>query len=284
MSKMCANCANRMPSGENRPRPNGHGLTSCQLDSLECLMKDGQFKNQYSLWKEKTKMKEDKKVQVNPSVEQSENLINAFDYLNQKLFNGALPRPMLLFTRNPKILGGYFSNEKWFNTDGTKADEIALNANQLVEGDEIEIFGILIHEMTHQWQFHYGSPGRGGYHNREWADFCLTIGLKPINVKDPDAETGDAINTILVKGGRAMLALANMPETITIPFYSELMDAPSAPEEPKGPQAPEEVPVPKPKSGSRTKYTCTICGTNLWGKNGLKIMCMACDQVFTETV
>jgi len=225
----------------------------------------------------------EKKTQINPSVEQSESLIDAFDYINKELFGDQLPRPMLIFTRNPKILGGYYSPDKWFNTDGKGVDEIAINANSMIQGDEIELFQVIIHEMSHQWQQHYGTPGRGGYHNREWADKVLEIGLKPINVNDSDAETGDSITTILIKGGLAMLALANMPEDISIPFYAEIMGNPDDDDDKKdrGPQ--EEVPTPKPKSGQRTKYTCPNCGTNMWGRSGINVQCMDCTMKLIET-
>ena len=225
------------------------------------------------------------KTKINPSVEQSESLIAAFDYLNKHLFDGELPRPMLIFTRNPKVVGGYYSAEKWFNTEGVGVDEIAINANSMVEGDEIELFQVVIHEMSHQWQQHFGSPGRGGYHNREWADKAIEIGLKPINVNDSDCETGDSITTLLIKGGKAMLTLASMPEEISIPFYAEVMAGPEAPKEKEqGPGAPEEpLPTPAPKSGSRAKYTCPGCGANLWAKAGLNLQCLDCMMKIIQT-
>jgi hypothetical protein len=224
-----------------------------------------------------------KVTKINPSVEQSESLIQAFDYLNKELFKGILARPMLIFTRNPKILGGYYSAQKWFNPAGDGVDEIAINANSMIEGDEIELFQVLIHEMSHQWQENYGSPGRGGYHNREWADKVLEIGLKPINVQDPDAETGDSISTVLVKGGRAMIVLANMPEEISIPFYAEVMAMPDGEKEKEQGGGGEPAPTPAPKSGSRTKYTCPQCGCNLWAKAGLNLQCLDCMMKIIQT-
>ena len=268
MDKTCSNCIHRRP-------PQGFDGSACLLDSKKCL----DSKSPYSLWEQK-ELPEEKEVSLNPSVDQSISLIHAFDYLNNKLFEGVLPRPMLIFTRNPKVIGGYYSPSKWFNSAGDGVDEIAINANSMVEGDEIELFQVLIHEMTHQWQQWNGTPGRGGYHNREWADFALSIGLKPINTSDPDAETGDTINTILIKGGKAMLVLANMPEEISIPFYAEILGDSSVPDKAA---LPEQTPTPAPKAGKRMKYTCPKCGTNLWGKAKLNIMCIDCNTIFVET-
>lgn len=223
---------------------------------------------------------------INPSVDQSESMTAVFDYLNKNLFDEELLRPMIVFNRNPKVVGGYYAPSKWYSPDdSTGVDEIAINANSMVQGDEIELMQVLVHEMVHQWQQHYGKPGRGGYHNREWADKCLSIGLKPMNVDAPESETGDKINTVLIKGGKAMLVLANMPEEIAIAFYAEIIGNPDPGKDgDDGKERPSDpTPVPKPKSGSRTKYTCNMCGTNLWGKAGVRISCMDCNKVFVET-
>jgi len=127
-------------------------------------------------------------------------------------------------------------------------------------------------------------PGRGGYHNREWADKCLEIGLKPMNMDQPDCETGDKINTVLINGGKAMIVLANMPEDISIPFYAEVLGNPD-PDTPasKDKDKEQDTPVPQPKSGQKTKYTCPSCGFNLWGKSGGRFMCVDCSQMIIES-
>ncbi len=52
----------------------------------------------------------------------------------------------------------------------------------------------LAHEMVHLWQHHFGKPGRGRYHNKEWAEKMKSIGLQPTTTgKDDGAETGDVM-------------------------------------------------------------------------------------------
>lgn len=231
-------------------------------------------------------MNEDKKTELNPSQEMAEQLVAAFDYLNKSLFEGKLPRTMVMFTRNSKVIGGYFSEKKWFNSDGTAVHEIVINANNMVEGDEVKLYETLLHEMTHEWQHEFGTPGRGGYHNQEWADFVKSIGLKPTNVKSPEAETGDSISTKLIEGGKAMIVIANMPETIEIPWYAVPMEDATPPPMPQEGGGGNETPPPEPekgKSGKRTKYTCIKCGANLWGRSKLNIQCLDCGVKFTET-
>ncbi len=49
-------------------------------------------------------------------------------------------------------------------------DEIAMNPSYFGVVPLLEILQTLVHEMAHAWQFHFGEPGRRGYHNKEWAD------------------------------------------------------------------------------------------------------------------
>lgn len=247
-----------------------------------CIDNDKEYTNWQPI-EEEDKM--EKKLHK-PITDQSEAMSRVFHYLNQKLFEGTLPEPMIVFTRNPKVLGGYFAHNKWFSAeDGAGVDEIAINANTMVEGDEIGLLQVLVHELTHQWQQHHGNPGRGGYHNREWADKCLEIGLKPMNIDQPDCETGDKINTVLIKGGKAMLVLAGMPEEISIPFYAEILGNPDPgmPEGKPKDEPDQETPVPQPKSGQKVKYTCPGCGFNLWGKGGGRFMCMDCNMAIIQS-
>ena len=222
-----------------------------------------------------------------PSEELSVCLSEAFDYLNGKLFGGTLPKAMVMFTRNSRIVGGYFVPNSWRNEDGVTVHEISINANNMAEGDEVLLYSILVHEMTHLWQHVYGNPGRGGYHNQEWADFAKTIGLKPSSANDPETETGDSVSTTLIEGGPAMLAIASMPESISIPWYAVSMADPEGDPgrraRPK-PGGKAKDGVPAPRGGRRTKYTCPQCGANLWGKPALAVMCIPCSKQFVEMV
>jgi len=233
---------------------------------------------------------------MNPTVDQSIAISDVFDYLNKELFGENLNLPMIVFNRSNRIIGGYYSPKKWFTSEGVAVDEIAINANVMVESDEVGIFGILIHEMVHLWQYHNGTPGRGGYHNQEWVDKCLEIGLKPINISDPAIMTGDTIDTKLIDDGMASRVIACMPEELSIPFYAEIINLPESKggsgegsgegSEGSGDGSGErsEGNGSVPRSGKRTKYTCPVCGTNLWGKGGLKLLCIGCEMKFIEMV
>ena len=57
-------------------------------------------------------------------------------------------------------------------------------------------------DVIHLWQAHHGTPGRERYHNREWADKMLSIGLQPSHTGEVGGrETGDSMSHIIVPDG-----------------------------------------------------------------------------------
>ncbi|MDH8410092.1 sprT domain-containing protein, partial [Klebsiella pneumoniae] len=42
-----------------------------------------------------------------------------------------------------------------------------------------------VHEMVHLWQHHHGNVSRAGYHNVEWAEKMVSIGLIPSHTGAP---------------------------------------------------------------------------------------------------
>lgn len=125
----------------------------------------------------------------------------AYEYYNKTLFSGILPGAFItLQTRNRCF--GYFSKERFKAIDTeNKMDEIALNPDFFFFG-ETEIMQTLVHEMVHQWQRHFGTPSRPGYHNKEWARTMKNIGLMPSSTgEEGGLETGQKIADYIIPGG-----------------------------------------------------------------------------------
>ena len=56
--------------------------------------------------------------------------------------------------------------------------EVGMNARYLTgQREEWRVLGTLLHEILHAWQQSHGSPGKGNYHNREFREKALTLGL-----------------------------------------------------------------------------------------------------------
>jgi predicted SprT family Zn-dependent metalloprotease len=75
---------------------------------------------------------------------------------------------------------GHFCGERFETRDGQEiTDEISINPRHLRTRPVVDSLSTLGHEMVHLEQFHFGKPGRGRYHNKEWAAWMDRIGLIP---------------------------------------------------------------------------------------------------------
>jgi predicted SprT family Zn-dependent metalloprotease len=115
---------------------------------------------------------------IKPTKETYDQIQQAYDYLNRALFRSELPNCLVTLQRRNRAYG-YFSGDRFGRSDGLVTDEIALNPRHFHNRPVKEVLATLAHEMAHLWQHHHGKPGRGRYHNREWAERMKTIGLQP---------------------------------------------------------------------------------------------------------
>ena len=133
---------------------------------------------------------------IKPTRETYDPLQQAYENLNRSLFEGELPNCLITLQRSKKSYG-YFCGDRFGRADGTLTDEIALNPSHFRDRPQEEVLATLAHEMVHLWQHHFGKPGRGRYHNKEWAEKMRSIGLQPTSTgKDDGAETGDVMGHI----------------------------------------------------------------------------------------
>lgn len=200
-------------------------------------------------------------------IEQYTALQEAFDWLNRDLFNAELPQAIIVLHRK-KNAKGYFWAEMWRNQSNDseateKVDEIALTPEYLDRSD-IEVLSTLAHEMVHLWQFHCGKPSRSGYHNRQWADKMIEIGLQPTTDGTPQGkETGQKCTHFIIGNDRfhrsmeTFLAERKVINWIGLPIF------------------PKEA-----KAKNKVKYTCSACGSCVWGKLGLSIVCGICEESY----
>ena len=110
---------------------------------------------------------------LNPTSSTYDNLLLAYRFMNEHLFDSILPACLITLQREKKTFG-YFCGKKFTNDKlkNTYTDEIALNPQyfRFSGRDDRKVISTLVHEMCHLWQHHFGKPGRSRYHNKEWAD------------------------------------------------------------------------------------------------------------------
>lgn len=218
----------------------------------------------------------------------------AFDHFNKALFENKLPQCLITLQRKKRTYG-YFSSERFITSKGTKTDEIAMNPSYFAVCPPEEVLQTLVHEMAHLWQFHFGKPSRGGYHNKEWAAKMENIGLMPSSTgKEGGAKTGDCMSDYIIIGGRFEKACNQL---LTNSFRISWADRFPARErieqaiaengvdeireelESWGVEITEdgEIEIQNESKPTRTKFTCPACGASAWGKPSLNIICGDCD-------
>ncbi|HGT2939564.1 TPA: SprT-like domain-containing protein [Klebsiella pneumoniae] len=175
---------------------------------------------------------------------------------------------------------------------------IAMNPAYFAVCPPEEIMQTLVHEMAHLWQYHFGKPGRRGYHNKEWADKMEAIGLMPSSTGKPGgARTGDSMADYAIEGGQFMDEYNKlMQDDFRIswmdrfPARDRLLEAIASGNadqfagdlEAMGIEVGEdgELTIKNENKSNRIKYTCSMCETNIWGKPDLNVMCGDCNVAF----
>lgn len=200
---------------------------------------------------------------MKPTKDTYSELQTAFDHFNKALFESKLPECLITLQREKKSLG-YFCRERFVHTDKTLTDEIAMNPSHFVKRSREETLSTLVHEMSHLWQFHFGKPGRRGYHNREWAEKMKTLGLYPSHTAaEGGNETGEKMSHYIIQDGAFIRAL---PKDLALSWGDQ----------------PQPAALAKKNKSNRIKFTCPSCEVNAWGKPDLSIKCADCDEVMED--
>lgn len=225
---------------------------------------------------------------MKPTTEQFFSFQELFNFFNVKLFDDKLPNVILNFSRQAGS-AGFFAPNHWKRSDGHKTHEISINPNTFSAGKDY-IISTLVHEMCHLWQESFGKPGAKGYHNREWADKMIEVGLIPSDTGlEGGKQLGTRMSDYIDEEGRLRDLLNVLPKDLWLPFetieilsYEQLLDMVNMEDDPTKLEELnnqlEELETAKKKL--KLKYSCPDCGVNVWGKVGLNILCGDCNCEF----
>jgi len=221
-----------------------------------------------------------------PDYDLTKQLQTAFDFFSQNLWEGELP-PAVLTLQRKAHMEGYYHSDAFVDREfgDSAASELAMNPDCFDQSDT-KILAVLVHEMCHHWQQYNGKPGRGGYHNTEWAYEMLRVGLHPFNIKKPSLMTGEAMSHRIMQNGLFEMWCEKLLATgYTLQWrsrkYTQL--PPPLGEEPEPTDGDEEAREEKAaKSKNKRKYTCPGCKSNIWGKPGLDVICGTCSEQYQE--
>ncbi len=162
--------------------------------------------------------------------------------------------------------------------------------------------------MCRRWQHHFGNPGRGRYHNKEWADYMENIGLMPSHTGSPGGrKTGDKIADYIIPGGAMEASIVSLkekgyellwmdrfvakPMTEIEPYFQVLTGgydngqstdlSDETIDEIRSIAEVIELDLTRTtqKQGSRVKYACH-CSINIWARPNIRVTCDECGMSF----
>ena len=223
-------------------------------------------------------------------------LSDCYDRFNDRLFGGKLRGCVLTFEDRGQHFGYYRQGGFIGRDGGERRDEICLNPRHfLANTGDLELLQTLVHEQVHQWQTQFGKPSLRTYHNREWADKMLSVGLTPSDTGRPGGvQTGQKMADYATKGG-AFLEIASgiLAKSSLITWYKEGVAIKRAQEYAARPDGENDRTAPPivaamaaalPPTGesesvrtpTKVGYQCQECGIKVWGKPNLSLICGDC--------
>lgn len=156
-----------------------------------------------------------------PTEESYSRFQEAYDFFNDRLFESKLAACLITFQRQKRIMG-YVSLERWVNQHEEYTHELAINPEYFANYPLVEICQTLCHEMVHVWQAQFGTAGRRGYHNRQWANKMIAIGLMPSTTGQPGGDiVGEHVADYILHDGPFMVAF---DELVSSGFHLTWMD------------------------------------------------------------
>ena len=217
-----------------------------------------------------------------PTEEVYTDILIAFEWFNERLFEGQLSFPVFTFSRKPRMLGA-FVPYRFRRVSGESAHEIILNPHYLSLLGDYETLSTLAHEMAHLWREEYGieaTSGRyrsRGYHDEVWAECMDRIGLAPSDTGAPGGKrTGTSVSHYVIDGGPFDLAARELiADGFVIRWRDRTAELPEATGSAEGAAFP---PNPNPsRAKDRIKFSCVSCGLNAWAKPSAQLKCTPCD-------
>lgn len=128
-------------------------------------------------------------------------LVLAYEHFNVRLFAEMLPPCLITLARGKNTLG-YFSPGRFVRHDLQLTHELALHPGYFASRPLKDTLSTIAHELVHLWQFSFGTPSRGGYHNAEFAAMMTAIGLMASTTGMPGgAKVGEKMDHYIIEGG-----------------------------------------------------------------------------------
>lgn len=213
-------------------------------------------------------------------------LQQAYDWFNVDLFARQLPVCLITLQRKASTMG-YFSARRFVSLAGDYTDEIAMNPEYFAARSIEDMLSTLVHEMVHLWQQHFGQPGRGRYHNKQWAHKMEELGLCPSSTGQPGGmQTGDCMSHYIAERGRFAQSCAKLVgEAFRISWYDRFCVRMNGAVLSNGTSSEPAIDtigsnafnLDAENNTHRSKFRCPDCQAQAWGKPSLNLICADCS-------
>jgi hypothetical protein len=187
-------------------------------------------------------------------------LQEAYDHFSRELFDGTLPDVFITYQRKAGM-AGHFAADRYCGRIGKFGKhELALNPDDFINKTDKQICQTLVHEQVHVWQHAKGTAPKRGYHNKEWAAKMKAIGLQPSSTGMVGGkETGQRMSDYIIPGG----AFGDSYDRLAQTNWRLNLESAHRPGQARGP-------------ASKVKFTCRLCGQNVWGKPNTAVLWLPC--------
>ena len=183
----------------------------------------------------------------------------SYNFFRTYLFCDSLS-PVVLTLNRTRRSAGYFMDTAWIDNVNNVLPEINISPYILEQPSNI-VMSVLVHEMAHHFQYLHGKPGRGRYHNKQFAKIMMWLGLMCSATGLPGGRmTGDRMPHYIIDGGRFQQVFNTMPPEFVLPFKS----------------FPYKRVTTTQTNKNKTTYRCGSCDTTLWGRPNQNALCGNC--------
>lgn len=151
----------------------------------------------------------------------------AYDFYNEKLFDGKL-QPTLITLQRHKNMLGYIYFDRFSEKNGQSyLHELAMNSDYFAYRTTIETLSTLVHEMTHLAQKLFGTPPQKGYHDHEFKDMMFAVGLVTSHNGRPDGKAvGQKMDHYIHKQGKFLeVSIELLDMGFELPIYERYTPA-----------------------------------------------------------
>lgn len=219
-----------------------------------------------------------KKMSISPIIDALE---TSFDWLNNRFYDGALPRPVITMSEGKDRYRGWFyagtkenpnAGKIWHTNDGSQsANELCVCSDSLNRSFE-EIVDTLCHEMVHCFNDmeHVQDCARSGSrHNKKFKEAAEAHGMK----WNPPVEGDEASQADYKRVGYSRVSLK---DDVKDEVYEALEGLKNALTIYRDTTCNGKK---KPSKKSRVfKYVCPCCGNSVRATKELAVMCGDCEE------